>query len=246
MRPPGKDSPLVIFSRPSYDWVNRINLKAERVAQLKQSSGAFEEISRSLEFDCAQSAMSLASGQLSGKIHDQTEMDFDPVQAIRTVAEAAREGRSAALTPELLLVIRHGEQNSAGFRSSDPQPREGARPIPAVRLVAALTGAFQWFTADSFMELNPVEQSSICFLRLIEIQPFESRNEETAIIASSLFTLRSGLPPLIVPAERVEQYRSAKAAGLAMNTTAMVDLFAHSIEHSLDQIIQVLERQSPP
>src|SRR5215467_7285706 len=65
MRPPSKDSPLVIFSRPSYDWVNRIAQKAERVAQLKQSSDAFENISRSLEFDCARSAMSLASGRLS-------------------------------------------------------------------------------------------------------------------------------------------------------------------------------------
>ena len=70
-----------------------------------------------------------------------------------------------------------------------------------------LDSACQWFSADSFRELHPVEQASI--LRLIEMHPFQLRNERTALLAASLFTLRSGLPPLIIEPGSHQAYRAA-------------------------------------
>ena len=189
--------------------------------------------------------MSLESDRRTVNVADrQSESDFDPLQAIRTVVEAVRRGgKNTELTPKLLVAIRFGSSGTGEFRSNAGDPTRGVRPVPANRLGEAIANACQWFTADSFRELNPVEQASIAFLRLIELQPFDSRNEESGLIGSSIFTLRRGLPPVIIGDNRLEQYRSARAAGLAMNTTALVDFFAHSVEESLDGVIALLEKE---
>ena len=105
-----------------------------------------------------------------------------------------------------------------------------------------LDSVCQWFSADSFRELHPVEQASIVLLRLIEMHPFELRNERTALLAASLFTLRSGLPPLIIEPGSHQAYRAALDQGLRMNTKPMVEFLAQSIEASLDlEILKVSE-----
>src|SRR5262249_28852282 len=89
------------------------------------------------------------------------------VGAAREVIDVARaEGGGARLTPELL-----GRLNGTGFRT------EGDRESPAPEALAAhlrsvVDHACQWFSAESFAELNPVEQAAIVLLRLLAIRPF--------------------------------------------------------------------------
>jgi Fic family protein len=105
-------------------------------------------------------------------------------------------------------------------------------------LPALLESACQWYTAESFTELNPVEQASIVLLRLIDLQPFEQANERTALVAASLFTMRSHLPPIIIKPELASAYRNALDEGARMNTKPMVETIAEAVEKSLEELIE--------
>ena len=102
---------------------------------------------------------------------------------------------------------------------------------------ALLESACRWYTAESFIELNPVEQASIVLLRLIDLQPFETANERTALVAASLFTVRANLPPIIMKPRLASGYRNAVEEGARMNTKPMVETVAEAIETSLAEMI---------
>ena len=77
----------------------------------------------------------------------------------------------------------------------------------------------------------------IVFLRLLELQPFEEANVRTALVAASLFTLRSELPPIIIRPEMQAEYRNALDEGDRMNTKPMVELVAESLEGTLNGML---------
>ena len=81
-------------------------------------------------------------------------------------------------------------------------------------------------------------------LRLIDLQPFEQSNERTALVAASLFTLRSELPPIIIKPEMASAYRNALDEGTRMNTKPMVELIAEAINQSINGMIQQVERSN--
>jgi Fic family protein len=105
-----------------------------------------------------------------------------------------------------------------------------------------LESACRWYTAESFAELNPVEQASIVLLRLVEMQPFEDANERTALVAASLFTLRNDLPPIIIKPEMDSSYRLALEEGIRMNTKPMVETVADAVVASLGELVQEAAR----
>src|SRR6185503_19813145 len=98
------------------------------------------------------------------------------------------------------------------------------------------------YTAESFDELNPIEQASIVFLRLIEIQPFERANLQTALTAASLFTLRSTLPPVIIKPQRKPAFLNAIEESRRTNTKPMVELMADAVQSTLGEMIEKSKR----
>ena len=153
---------------------------------------------------------------------------------VTSVARAS--GRAAKLSADLLLRLHNIPGAAPGFRRGQgvTQPR---KPAPPEALPVMIDAACQWYTADSFTELNPVEQASIVFLRLLELQPFEEANVRTALVAASLFTLRSELPPIIIRPEMQAEYRTALDEGDRMNTKPMVELVAESLEGTLNGML---------
>ncbi|HVG18577.1 MAG TPA: Fic family protein, partial [Blastocatellia bacterium] len=146
----------------------------------------------------------------------------------------------AALSPDLLARLHDPSGRGEGFRKSAGDKNRALKPAPAERLAAAVGSACLWFTAESFDELNPIEQASIVYLRLIEIQPFEQANERTALVAASLFTLRGGLPLIIITPELGGAHRAALEEGAQMNTKPMVELIADAVELSLGKMIRMI------
>ena len=146
---------------------------------------------------------------------------------------ALAQGSAATLTPELLLKLHGG---SGAFRRSPGGP---GRPVAPEHLQASVESACRWFGAESFAELNPIEQASIVHLRLLEIQPFEEANQRIAILAASLFTLRSGLPPVMIVPDLEGAYRKAVDESGSGNTQPMVELMGTAVERSLGRMIEL-------
>ena len=149
---------------------------------------------------------------------------------------ALSKGTDAVLTPDLLLRLHGG---AAEFRKSQGETGGQARSVAPEHLPARVESACRWFGAESFAELNPIEQASIVHLRLLEIQPFAEANQRIAILAASLFTLRSGLPPVMIVPDLAGAYEKAVEESRSGNTQPMVEAMGSAVEGSLIQMIRL-------
>jgi len=233
----------ILFERPTYEWVARVNQKHKQLTELALSAAQKQTLDRWLEIEFVYSTLRLAGEKIEreqvarlvsapanqpGEVGAATQL----LDSLRTVTSMTREpGKESGLSVELLLKL-NDLQGGRGFQSTDSTSKVKAEMLPVV-----LEGACQWFSADSFAELHPIEQAGIVLLRLIELRPFDEGNEKTALVAASLFTLRSGLPPIIIGVEAQPAYRAALNEGIRMNTKPMVELMAESVERSLGLMI---------
>jgi len=245
--------PPILFTRPTYEWINQVAHKHREFVALEPSAEELEKLFRLIEIEFALGAFGLEGADLSEKqIEQLASLPFDnhaniseaereaasQIEALRLIrALALSEGRNATLTPELLLRLRNPFGN-AEFRKSPGDLSRSVKPASPQHLHARLQSAGFWFTAESFLELNPVEQAAIVLLRLIEIQPFENANDRMAITSASLFLMRSDLPPLIIRPDRTDSYRAAVEESFQSNTKPMVELVAQATEQTLARMIQ--------
>lgn len=251
-RPPDSRRPPILFQRPTYEWINRVTQKHKEMAAFQLSAEQKLKLDRWVEAEFAYSTLMLEEASASKaevfrfvsspardekELRDSDRVIWSTIASLRIVETLARSsGRAAVLTPELLLRL-HGTIIGASteFRASGGDANRSPKPQ---QLTLAVDAACRWFTAESFTELNPVEQASIVLLRLIELEPFEIANERTVLLAASLFTLRSGLPPLIITPDRAAAYRGAIDEGFRANTKPMVELLAETIEATLAGMIE--------
>ena len=256
-RPPDRRAPPILFTRGISEWISRVNQKHKQLTELRLSAEQQARLDRWAETEFVYSTLKLegasinreqaarvvlqATGAGANAENERTTMAL--LDSLRTVTSLARaNGKAAELTNELLLKLH--SLRGAGFRQTAGDTSRIVRPASAEHLPALVESACRWYTAESFAELNPLEQASIVLLRLIEIQPFEEANERTALVAASLFTLRSELPPIIIEPEMDSAYRDARDEGMQMNTKPMVELVADAVEQTLSEMLELAGKQS--
>lgn len=183
-------------------------IRERQIAQLRQKAGA----------QFTDNALTLAAAQIS---------DW--------AAEA-----DAELTADRLLTLHRtligAPADADVLRKTEPPPINAMHdPTPAVLLPRMLDHAVDWFSTEGFAELHPVEQAAVVYLRLLDMHPFPTATEPTAILAAGFYTERAGLPPLIVSADDITQARFAQAleAAFRMLTQPLVELFAESLRATM-------------
>jgi hypothetical protein len=246
----------VLFTRGTSGWINRVNQNHKQLVDLGLSPEQKARLDKWTETEFVYSTLWLEGANLEREhVAQVVAHGIDPASlaktepaiasllgSLRTVTSFARSnGKEAQLNLEFLKEL---DSSGAGFRKSAGDTSRTPGPPPPQHLSALLEGALRWYTAESFAELNPVEQVSIVLLRLIDMQPYEQANERTALVAASLFTLRSDLPPIIIKPEMHSAYRNALDEGSRMNTNPMVETLAGAIERSLVESIEEV-RQHP-
>ena len=246
-RPPDRKSPNVLFTRSTNEWINHVTQKHKQFAELQLSAEEKADIERYVETEFIYSTLKLegddyAREQVARIVSQGAGATGDPafalLTAIRRIEELVKtDGRAARLTIELLIELNNEVGRGSGFRTTAGDRSPQSKLVPAEHLPAIIETACQWYTAESFDELNPIEQASIVFLRLMEIQPFERANLQTALAAASLFTLRSTLPPVIIRPERKSAFLNAIEESRRTNTKPMVELMADAAQITLGEMI---------
>ncbi len=208
--------------------------------ELQPSPERLRELSAWTEARFLQATLGLAGHQVdsreASRLSEAASIDFDtpPGRLLGGLRElgalVAEKGSEARFSTPLLFRLYDPSQTSV------PDLRKSANPD---QLLASLEGASRWFSTESFEELHPVEQASIALLRLFEIQPFEDRRFEMAVLAASLFTLRNQMPPLII---RGGDFEAALGEGLKMNTGPMVAFIARSLEATTREMIELVKK----
>jgi hypothetical protein len=122
------------------------------------------------------------------------------------------------------------------LRKTEPAPVVAAHePASALILPKMLDNAFDWFGAESFRDLHPVERAAVVYLRLLDLHPFSSHTRTTAALAAGFYTEREGMPPLVIFADEETQARYARAleAAFRMLTQPLVELFAEMLTRTM-------------
>ena len=244
--PPNRRTPPILFTRPTHEWLSRVDQRQKQLAALDLSCEQRERLIRRNEIEFVYSTLRLegltvareeiadlvfsaAKPNESGK---EARAILEVVQSLRMIeALIQSRGREAELASDLLIKLN----SACSLRTTQGDSNRAIKPE---HLAAAIEDACRWYAAESFAELHPVEQASIVLLRLIEIQPFENANERTALLAASLFTLRRDLPPINISPELETTFRAALAEGFQMNTKPMVELIAEALERNLIEALE--------
>jgi len=128
--------------------------------------------------------------------------------------------------------------DGGSLRDSDIAPRAPFHePAPHVLLPRLVENALGWFTAQSFIEIHPVEQATLVYVRLLDLDPFGSPDGDlVALLAASLFTERAELPPLIIYAADSSSYDAAIQSAFRMLTQPLVEFFAAGLMRTIDLV----------
>jgi len=229
-RPPADR--LSILSRSTHDWIGRINRLHPRFIALSSQQ---ESVARWIELEFVRSVMRLEGVDVAGRIATEpqelgaTEFARQAATDIsasltRVRAVVTAEGESASPTASLLISLAAGADYET---TRDPRLTSGSEVETARGTLEAACG---WFSAESFEQLNAVEQAALVLLRILELRAFDTKSLRVGILAASLFTLRKGLPPLIISEDQLLELRTAIEAGFKMDTAPMVELIARAIE----------------
>ncbi len=161
----------------------------------------------------------------------------------REVAElvsgwAAEKGATldASMFKELHQVLSGSEEMVSPFRTGEARKvGEYHDPAPAVILPRLVDNAIDWFQTPSFGEIHPVEQAAIVHLRVLDLQPFASFNDEVASLTASFYLERSSHPALVLFADEEArmQYDSALEAAFRMLTQPLVELLSASLVRTI-------------
>jgi Fic family protein len=244
-RPPGRIGP--ILSRSPNEWINRVNQRHRTFAALKVTIDERRDLDTWLTSRFVSATLWLEQIDVAREAwarNASPAADRAPfiiahlTNALReAMLLASVEGQQARLTPALLVRL-----SGAGLRTDDEGVNRSTVYMPAAHVARAVETACDWFAAESFDELNPVEQAAIVFLRLATIQPFEQASEATALVAASLFTLRAGLPPVTIRPEMQPAYENALVEAGQMNMQPLVELMAEAVSLTLDGMTEFVQQ----
>jgi len=244
----------ILQARPTHDLINSLSHAQKQLAAVPLTPEQKRTLNRWVEIEFASATLGLEGVAVSRA--EVESLDADPstsadtnrqrnsqivnlLEAIRTVRSLCEtSGRAAQLTPELLIKLR-SRLNDEAISPTDPgEAQPSSERVAAPRSVAQIESACRWFAAESFVELHPTEQASIVLLRMLELEQFGKANTRTALVASSLFCVRSELPPIIVKPELQVEYRAALSEGIRMNTKPMVDLVGHALLLTVGEMLK--------
>ncbi|MCS6884683.1 MAG: Fic family protein [Acidobacteriota bacterium] len=245
--------PIYNESRPSYGWVSEL---ASRQAALKTLEPLpLNEIARYYLNQQVLSLLKLSGWEDIEAIDyligadpalDDLPQHLRPVNALTNACSYVYKKADSPdfrLTQELLLEIHtllaEGSSSDGGvYRTGVGRSvATGHEPVESALLVKLVENALSWFATPAFGELHPVEQAWLVHLRLVDLQPFESLNDWLALLVAGAYTIRAGLPPVIV--KDAVGYGQALSASFQMFTQPGVELFARSLIRSLDEVIAI-------
>ena len=155
--------------------------------------------------------------------------------AVELVSTWASEP-NATFNLERLLALQRALTGSDALRTKEPKPVNAVHdPTPAVLLPRFLDNAFDWFSTEGFAELHAVEQAAVVYLRLLDLYPFPTANEATALLAASFYIERAGLPPLFIHHDDITtvRFNGVTERAFQLLTQPLVEFFVEQLQRTV-------------
>jgi len=150
----------------------------------------------------------------------------------------------AALTTNFLFELQRALQTETGLRTEQIDPQvPGHAPARPNALPMLLNSTLEWFSAESFLELHPIEQAALVHARFLDVQFFPLENTRLARFAADFYLIKAELPPLMILAE-VNQYKAALHQAILMNTQSLINIYAESTERVLSELLSEINKNA--
>jgi len=233
---------LPIFSdnlRSSAAWSVALGREREQWQQAQASAEAQAQLDARLRALQVQESIKRAALSVPEPQTDERENFLRAARLISTWAAQPEAVLTVERVTELYRVLAGIGAEEEVFRQTETQPlAPGHNPAPAIILPRLLENAFDWFTAPSFAEIHVVEQAALVHLRLLDLQPFATHHEQTALLAASFYTERALWPPLIIYADEAStaRYTAAMSAAFRMLTQPLVEFFAENLAQTIKHL----------
>jgi hypothetical protein len=149
---------------------------------------------------------------------------------------------STQLTDEFLFELQRALGVEEGLRVLEMAGQvPGHNPAKPAIVAKLLETTLDWFGAESFRELHPIEQSVLVHSRFLDMQFFPTENTRLSRFAADFFLIRAALPPIIISGEK-DKYKAALHQALLMNTQPLIDLIVETTERTLLELLQETEK----
>jgi Fic family protein len=149
----------------------------------------------------------------------------------------------ATLTAGMIFDWQTALLIEGGFRTKQVEPQvSGHAPAQPNALPTLLSTTLEWFGAESFLELHPIEQAALVHARFLDVQFFPSENTRLARFAANFYLTKAELPPLMIA--DVNQYKAALHQAILMNTQALINIYAESTERVLSELLSEVNKHA--
>ncbi|NOT63204.1 MAG: hypothetical protein HOP19_23590, partial [Acidobacteria bacterium] len=141
-----------------------------------------------------------------------------------------------AFNRERLLALHRTLTGDDAMRTKEPKPINAVHdPTPAMLLSRFLDNAFDWFSTEGFAELHALEQAAVVYLRLLDLYPFPTANEATAMFAASFYVERAGHPPLFIHHDDITaaRFNAVTERAFQLLTQPLVEFFAEMLQRTV-------------
>ena len=145
--------------------------------------------------------------------------------------------KDSFLTPEIIFDLQDALQIEKGLRVAPMAGQvPGHNPARPDALPGLLERTLDWFTAESFIELHPIEQAALAHVRFLDLQLFPGENTRLSRFVADFYLIKGDLPPLII-VDATNRYKAALHQALSMNTQSLIDLLIESTEGTLKKLL---------
>ena len=157
------------------------------------------------------------------------------LRALNLINYNARADQSH-LTNGFLFELQRAHGTDEGLRSVPMAGQvPGHNPAKPAAIAVLLENTLDWFGAESFLELHPIEQSVLVHARFLDLQFFPAENTRLSRLAADFFLIKAALPPIIISGDK-NRYKGALHQALLMNTQPLIDLIVEGTEGTLARL----------
>jgi Fic family protein len=246
--------------RPSSNWVKTL-LEKQQQFNLQPLSTEIQTkikeilLTRQIEENLLLSDIKAQNTNISELIQKKETQEKDLVirnfintlNYVENLIESSTDKTKLLVTSEFLrqlhALMMAGLDEQAGFYRKTPGKSisSGHSPADPEVLSILIENALDWFSAESFAELHPLEQAWLVHLRIMDLQPFSSGNGRIARLVASFYAQKANLCPIIIRASQRELYNHAVNNSLMMITQPGVELLANSVIQTYDEILDLVK-----
>ena len=110
------------------------------------------------------------------------------------------QNQKILFTEQILRQMHQVLGGTGAYRKKDAI-QGSSRAVPEAAEVPRLVGHFISQLQISKQMFHPIEYAAICHKRILELCPFEDKNEELAFLVLNLLLSQAGYPPVIIRLE---------------------------------------------